>query len=251
MSKDTALWLLGFLTTLNLLIAGANSTLAIVTPSVPQFTISFEAHPYYVPPVYGTDPYTGANITVSPGYTVNNQSMVFTIKNQAFTPYTDENGTAITLTYVIRGKGHFENNWKEFERIEALPGSDYTEVSYGYDGNNIPNIGFVPNGGQVDYQVEARIGYYTFLHQDCVTVFTGQTSGWSPTTTLTIGKSQTPTPSPTMWPTTFQTATPIPSPSPGGETQTGIGLVEIVVLVIAAFILGVGVTFLIYLLKRK
>jgi hypothetical protein len=59
-------------------------------------------------------------------------------------------------------------------------------------------------GDTVDFQVEMQVGYYSIRYifiQPFGTYFTGETSGWSDTQTLTIGESQTPTPSPVATPT--------------------------------------------------
>ena len=247
MTRNATLVLFAILAILSLTVAEDIIASAIIKPSVPQFTVGFEAYPYYVPPEYGIDPYTGANITVRQGYTVKNESMVFTIKVQQFTPYIDADGHEISLSCSIRGKGHYEPDWKEFGHYQVSPGSEYLVQSYAFEGNGIPNIGYVPNGGQVDYQVEARIGYYTYEHADCYDRFTGEASGWSPTLTLTIGENTTPTVHPTTWPTPHQTATP----SPNEGNQLGIGQTEIVFLAIIAFVFGAGLSLLIYLVKRK
>ena len=36
---------------------------SIIVPSVPEFTLKFESHPYDVPSTYKIDPYTGKNLT--------------------------------------------------------------------------------------------------------------------------------------------------------------------------------------------
>jgi hypothetical protein len=87
--------------------------------SVPEFTVKLESHPYYVPPAYEIDPYTGENKTIHKGYTVENKSIVFTIKSIPFTPYTDEDGNLIELFYHIRGKGHFEEEWTNLGHINS------------------------------------------------------------------------------------------------------------------------------------
>jgi len=62
---------------------------------------------------------------------------------------------------------------------------------YGYI---LPSLGDVSNGGQIDFQVQAFIGYYTTVQewesgwprQEERLVFTGESSGWSRTKTVTI-----------------------------------------------------------------
>ena len=67
--------------TLNYKISEAEAqTNNIPKPTTPEFTIHLEAHPYYVPAEYEINPYTGLNRTLHTGYTVENKSLVFTIK---------------------------------------------------------------------------------------------------------------------------------------------------------------------------
>ena len=72
----------------------------------PEFTIHLEAHPYYVPAEYEINPYTGFNRTIHTGYTAENKSLVFRIKNQPFTPNTDTEGNLIQVFYKIQIKGN-------------------------------------------------------------------------------------------------------------------------------------------------
>jgi hypothetical protein len=73
-------------------------------PSVPEFTLKFEAQPYDLPPTYGIDSYTGKNVTIAEGGHVENKSIVVTIKNQP---------SSGDLYYNVRYKGHFEESWTE------------------------------------------------------------------------------------------------------------------------------------------
>jgi hypothetical protein len=94
-------------------------------------------------------------------------------------------------------------------------------------------VGILPNDGQVDFQVQACIGYRDrgpFAAGGIMLyVIKGEKSGWSNTQTLTIGESQTPTPS--------------PLPNPYVTPIVGVAFIVIV------FALGLG--FLICLMKRK
>jgi hypothetical protein len=104
----------------------------------------------------------------------------------------------------------------------------------------------LPYEGQVDFQIEALIGY----EQGIVTVpgapgtarvITGETSGWSETQTLTITEGQTPTPSPATTPT----STPYQEPRQTLQSEAIAGAA------IAAAVIGAGLGLLIYLIKRK
>ena len=64
------------------------------SPSVPEFTIKYEAHPYYVAPTYTTDPYTGKSVESKAGYVEENQTIEFTIKtNLSSLPLTTKHTT--------------------------------------------------------------------------------------------------------------------------------------------------------------
>ena len=244
MSKGAGLLLLVFLAVSSLIMVEIEPASGYIKPSIPEFTVKFETHPYYVPPVYSIDPYTGANVTTRAGYWVENKSVVFTIKNQPFTPYNDTNGNYITLSYNIRGKGHFEPTWTTFGNWQGAhydaTDSEYLEVSFPY-GDTL--LARVPIGGQVDFQVDARVGYYTLNMVECREEFTGETSGWSPTLTITIGENQTPTPSPGT--------TPTPTPTPTGEPQQTELTNIILAVAIIAIVAGSGLGLLIYLAKKK
>src|SRR3989304_3159711 len=186
----------------------------IPKPSVPEFTLRYIDLSYDVPPTYGIDQFTGKNVITQEGYHVDNQSIAFKIKNQPFTSYNDSSGNNINLYYNFRFKGHFGNEWIYYpfsdngqgtrrysamfyvliDQSPKLPASnsEYTDIVLG-----LPFLFGVENppvGSQVDFQVQALIGHIDYAG-DGFYSFTGQTSGWSNTQTLTIGESQTPTPS--------------------------------------------------------
>jgi hypothetical protein len=177
---------------------------AIATPSVPEFTVRYERSSYYVDPVYSTDRYTGETRQESPGYTVENNSIIVSITNQPFSPTTEPDGNVTSLSYNVRVKGHYEDFWTSLSGHVAASGSGYTVVSYGVGGNAADEIlRNVPEGGELDFQVQACIGYYTRTMPSCYQyndVFTGTTSGWSATQTIQIGEEQQSTPEPSLPP---------------------------------------------------
>ena len=172
-------------------------------PSVPEFNMKLEAHPYDVPPTYGINPYTGENMTTQHGYHVENKKIGMKIKNQPFTSYYDDSlGQTVGFYYNIRFKGSFSEEWRELYNPEGYPhqwsDSDYTVITFlSETGKIIEAIGFsrrFPDGAQVDYQVEAMIGY---CHRDASKafapwVFTGERSGWSETQAVTISAPLSP-----------------------------------------------------------
>jgi hypothetical protein len=197
---------------------------ADITASVPEFTLAYVDNSYDVPPktTSTTDPYTNKTTTTTiPGYHVENKTLQATIKNNIGASY-----------YNFRYKGHYSEEWSyypfdpassrgyNFYDAFSVPcqasGSDYTVISLTF----LPKS--IPEGGQVDIQVQALFGDFdaeTFGHLLPIEPtydfrFNGTTSAWSNTQTVTIGGSQTPMPSPTPEPTPTPAVTPSPSPIP-------------------------------------
>lgn len=173
---------------------------------------------YDVPTTYSINPYTGENITHL-GYHVENKSRGMKIKNQPFEPYFDESRNHVVYFYYhIRYKGSFTENWTELYYPDEYPKQDsgeYTVLIFlSESGRGIKTaskmISF-PDGGQVDFQVEALIGA---VHRDASTywapyVFSGEKSGWSETLSITVPLS---TSSPAISPSPTQTPTPYQEP---------------------------------------
>jgi hypothetical protein len=180
---------------------------AIPKPSTPEFTLKYVDHSYYEQPTYSTDPYTGEQITVNNGGFRKNDSIEITIKNQPFTSHVDENGKSMQLYYGIRLKGHSEIEWREVPKPTSY---GYVEAtSFGYSTITISlvtnGLQAVSPGGRIDFQVQALIGKDNRIPvlmpggESYYYQFTGETSGWSPTQTITVGnESVSPSPSPTI-----------------------------------------------------
>jgi hypothetical protein len=205
MNKRVALLLIAVLAVSSLIaVKPAHAEASISKPSVPEFTLKLVEHPYDVATTYSTDPYTGENVTHA-GYHVENKSIEVSIKNQPFTPYEiqeNENNWSINFFYNIRVKGHFGQDWNEvYHPSDGFPrqsDSEYTVESFSStEGEDFyatsTSVVHAPSGGQVDFQVEAMVGY---VHREISIpvpgtgwVFTGEASGWSNTQTLTINAS--------------------------------------------------------------
>jgi hypothetical protein len=208
----------------------------IPIPSVPQFTVRFVDNSYTVPPVNttSTDGYTGKQVvTTTQGYYIQDKYLEVTIQNQPFTIFTDlDSGKKVALYYDVRWRGHFTegNYWFDTnssgvylissscvyaDGVLMEPNAPTTSITIGFYGNNGTShksfrISDVPDGGQVDFQVQAFIGYYTqepivyqyprFMDQPTdYNIFHGQSSGWSSTQTLAItSASASVSPSPTV-----------------------------------------------------
>jgi hypothetical protein len=67
-----------------------------------------------------TDQYTGKTVITKPSEHIDNRTIEIPIGNQAFTPFTDENGRKINLFYNFRYKGSFGQEWTSMfgERAE-------------------------------------------------------------------------------------------------------------------------------------
>jgi hypothetical protein len=194
-------------------------------PSVPEFSVAYVDHSYDVPVTHWTttDPYTGQQIAHSSGGEhIDNRTIDVTIKNQPFTPYKDTttSNQIVNMYYNIRSKGHFEN-WNSVSGSHGQSGlqasaSATTTVSF--------NLGYwnVPQGGQIDFQVQATLSYINSTYSgSCFTgsqtIVVGQSS-WSDTQTLTIGNPASS--SPTSQPTWSPNPTAIPTFNPYFPTAT-------------------------------
>jgi hypothetical protein len=260
MSKRAALLLIVILT-VSSLIAVKPAYSSITKPSVPEFTVNLVDSSYDVPTTYSTNPYTGEKVT-HPGYRVESRTIEIKIKNQPFTPFLVEEATAnwtADLQYNIRWKGHFEQDWHEiYYPSDGFAGanleSEYTVISFEGEYSSSEGLKLIyqgmyttfPPGAQVDFQVEAMIGY---VHRQNISiavpgsgwVFTGETSDWSNTQTITISASSTPSPSP------IPSIEPTQSPEPQQTEPFPTTLVTGVIVAVA--IVGIGLV--IYFRKRN
>jgi hypothetical protein len=185
------------------------NTIAQTTPSAPEFTVKYADNSYYIPPTYGIDQYTGKNVTVKEGYTVNGKNLVFTIINQPFTPYNDSSGNNNGLYYNFRYKGHSGTQWSYYPfGLNERTVMSYNGQSWGsgdlspeYPASSadktvisialqILDIRDAPDGSPIDCQVQAMEGHIdvevTGLIAGDYYNFIGQSSGWSNTQTVTI-----------------------------------------------------------------
>jgi hypothetical protein len=238
---------------------------SITKPSVPEFTLEFIDQSYDEPTTYSINPYTGENVT-HPGYHVPLIVFQMTIENQPFVPYYDEESEwNIGFYYNIRMKGSYSEDWIELYRpSDGYPhqsDSDYTVIQLGTLGGaglsivtNVKMID-VPSKGKADFQVEAMIGYVHRGYDPNATeqlimfpwVFTGETSGWSNTQTITISSLSTPSPNPTASPTQQQTLEPAQSPEPQQPEPSPTTLVSAIVAVAAI----IAVVALVYFKKGR
>ncbi len=168
---------------------------SISKPSVPEFTLV--ATPAYYN-VTTTDPYTGENTTIQ----VNNSTVEITIKNQPKVIYSS-NGTAYSVFYDIRVKGHFGENWRELfnyfdyaysweSRPRVLSAASHDTVFVYNVGTDYPGL----SSAQLDFQVEAITMYEGQVHVaeglwDLIGHYeagqvVGPNSGWTETQTIQL-----------------------------------------------------------------
>jgi hypothetical protein len=247
MSKRAALLLIITLTASSLITIESAFAQQIPKPSVPEFTLKLVGPPYYVNTTYSLDPSTG-QIVANIGYTNPYSALEINVKNQPFTPFTDGSGNTYSFYYNVRLKNHNSDDWVEaYHAWNYYPtqstDSDYTNVGFSIEGQM--GIGVLA-GTQTDIQVEAMIGYvhrapnpnYTNPLDMFPYVFTGETSGWSETQTISIPANTPLSPTPT----------PSTSPSQPQQTQQ-LEIIMGVAVVVAVIVAGLGL--LIYLIKRK
>jgi hypothetical protein len=234
MTRNLSLLLILILASSSIMIINTAFAQSILKPSVPEFSLKYVDYSFDVPPKYGIDQYTGQNITIQSGYHVDNRSIEFTIKNQQFTSNKDSSGNAINLYYNFRFEGSYGESWTYYpERPDGssvihynggpLPTNDYEDYPPYYRASNsgytITPLGInlieiignqkigvlhqeLPNGINIQFEIQAMIGYFT-RNSYGYFIFTGQTSDWSSTRTITIGEtssSTSPTPNPTPTP---------------------------------------------------
>jgi hypothetical protein len=237
----------------------ANAEAAIPKPSVPEFSLKIVDHSYDVPSstTTKTDPYTGEKtVTIHHGYHIENKSVEIQTKNQPFKPY-QEGATSIGLCYNISYKGHYEDTWKyywcyDYDWFFWQSSSDYTTIT---------PAPLLPAKGEVDFRVQAQIGYFIngtpVWPIERVYTFNGQVSGWSDTQTISsptnVPLNATPTPEAS---TPNRTTSALPSQNPtvtsiqptsGNPVLFGLDWAEIVMvalLAVIAVLLGLAVVYL-------
>lgn len=248
-------------------------------PSVPEFTLSLVSHPYDVPTTYITDPFTGESMVQQQGYHVENKTIELTIKNQKYT-YT--NGSNFHIYYNVQAKGHFEPDWNELYpavygyisldaykkgdksyyiiNSPAQSGSQTTVLSFSADQPPYHSSTSYPPHAQVDFQVEAIIGYDSVMYRSDHALYPeyggwtepavayATTSGWSNTRTITIDETASTT-TPDIGPSQNSTES-TDKPESQNAVSSSLDWVQIAILSLLA-VITVLLFVDIYLRKRK
>jgi hypothetical protein len=175
----------------------------IPKPSVPEFTVRWMNYSYVIPATTTIDPYSG-NVVNNPSQLRINYSIEVVINNKP---------TTETLRYNIRAKGHFESNWSSpvysYEHAPVMSNQSTTSITFTSTSNDgaYRTSGdwtplYAPVNGQMDFQVQAFVGYYT-NNGDASTplgssmYFTTVNGEWSSTQTIGIAGAANPASSPT------------------------------------------------------
>ncbi len=174
-------WTLGIIAVLavcGMIMVESASAETIPKPSVPEFTLEF----------------VDKSITTDDGVYYDSKNIQVTIANQPSLNHS----LFYNVKYSVNG-----GDWLDIYTMDdAYPpqsDSEYTILSVYLHPQG--NATIVPTNSVVDVQVEAMIGYihreYNPNHTSQLDmypyVFTGETSGWSPTQTITILDSPSPT----------------------------------------------------------
>jgi hypothetical protein len=213
-----------------MLISQARAETDIPKPSVPEFIVT------YADDIIPED-----------------RAMEFSIKNQPFSQYTDENSSVISLYYNFRFSHHAENDWVyypigpngnstfqyySFNQLllvpPKVPASDSTYTNVSITLSILSALWRNAIEGEFDIQVQALIGHIDRIEISASNLpaiiyhFTGEASDWSNTQTLaipytpvaTVSPSSSPfpspslSPSPTIAPTIEPTSEPSSTPKP-------------------------------------
>lgn len=202
----------------SLLMVKQSEAQTIPKPSVPEFTLNYIDYSYDVPPTYKINEYTGETVAIG-GYHIKNMTIQVSIKNNPI----QSNDATSHLYYNVRFKGHFGKEWSETPSVIVKNSSPSTfsqyvnispynfrllkQSSYEYTTFLFSVNDYIPNSS-IDFQVEAVLGHdsQAWITADPYgkspahyyeAVAFDETSGWSPTQTITIQATSTVTPTQT------------------------------------------------------
>jgi hypothetical protein len=198
-SKTLTLFIIVILAASSLfLLRPVYAQVGVTNPSIPGFSVTLQTYPHYIPPTYSVDPSTGKAVLTKEGYTEIAKWVGVQIGGQPFIRYNNSVGQLISLYYDVRWKDNNDSIWQslpppyEYYSDAADPWDPQAigcYISIGFQGIEGPNSApqfLDPTATQIDFQVEALIGYYNSDN-----VFVGQSSGWSNTQTLNVNDGST------------------------------------------------------------
>jgi hypothetical protein len=160
----------------------------ITTPTNPKAgpeiaSVEIRNNPIILPPAYTTDPYTGETHQIFPESRAPNGSIVITIKNSPFTPYTDKDNNYINRFYSFRWKSS-NDQWSNIAQPYCVYQSDsaYTVVTftYGTENETPTKVGYYGYGDSIDFRIQSVLGYFELNYKWGETsVYEGEGSKWT------------------------------------------------------------------------
>ena len=222
-NKGFSLLLVVILATSSLMMAKSAFAQSIPKPSMPQFTIRYIDESFDASTQPSIDPYTGEAIPPN-SYHVDRRYIQVSIRNDL---PTISAGSPSEYYYNVRYKGQFTEDWTEAKTAAygyyRPSDSAYTLINYTLSSFSIIGKDLAV-GTKIDFQV---ILMYGVIGKDISQgplgpeYFSGETSGWSSTKTVTVGDtsfvpaetSPNPTATSTQNPTPTPTQNPTPTPS--------------------------------------
>jgi hypothetical protein len=183
MRKGSTFLLITILSVSSMVMVGCAFAQSIPKPSVPDFTVKFVDF-YDVPPTYEVNPNTGETTITQEGFRSDMYHIVVTIKNQPFTPYTNDDGNIIRMSYRIDYKFDVDQYWSYLGGPFASD-SEYTVSTYicGRQAGE-PKLRKLHPGDKLNFKVQAAVGTSELSLFD--NNYVSEKSGWSEIQTLTI-----------------------------------------------------------------
>jgi hypothetical protein len=244
MSKCATLLLIIVLTLSSLIMVESAFAQSIPKPSVPEFTVHLVGPSFTRNTIYSLDSNTG-QIVANVGYTNKYSYVILTIKNQPFNP----SYGSLYYNVQIKNQNTPYENWTvvtyDGPNPKQTADSDFTNISLRIEGQwGVHSLA----GTQTEIQVQAMLGDFYYGHSTFTSgfMFSGKTSDWSNTQTITI-PANTPLSSTTSSPSS---STPDQTTEPTtNETSQTLQLAAILGTVVAVVV--VSAFLLIYLKKRR
>jgi hypothetical protein len=232
------------------------SAQSIPKPSVPEFTLHLVGPSFTRNTTYSVDSNIG-QIVADIGYTNKYSYVILILKNQPFNP----SYGSLYYNVQIKNQNTLYKNWTVLTYDGPNPkqttDSDFTNISLRIEGQGgLQNLA----GTQTDIQVQAMLGDFYYGHSNYFGgwEFTGVTSDWSNTQTVSIPSNiplrPTPTPSSvTLTPTPSSPSNPTTTSTSSGTDSSGNSItvpLSTLIAVVAVF-LGIIVVLLLLLFRRR
>jgi flagellar basal body-associated protein FliL len=260
LSKKFALVLIFILSTSGLLLV--ESCVAPVTvPANPKpgpeiASVVINNDPVWHPPLIITDPFTGEVTYSPPGYWIQNGTIELTIKNQPFTPYTDENGTHINIYYCvfIKDAKNTPNFATTPKRTVYQPNSDCTIITFTYNGAEIalPDIYVTRENAVLDFRIQAVTGYFVGTRpQYFDAVYEGEGSAFTEFSVKIPSTNDIGTSKPNIKPTSVAPSTSNPNNPPPQNTPQQLLQSNLIIILVSVCVIAILLIVIAYLLYKQ